>query len=317
MAEEFRGKGIHVLLGPGMDLMRNAKAGRGWENFGPDPYLNGEGAFATITGIERRRGGVREAPRREQPGALALRPQRARRRSHHARDWYPFLRGIEANVSTIVCADNQLNRTSSCHNAGLLGPTGLVRAAGFQGHVVSDWGATHDSVADNANAGLDMEQPGDWILIGGGVFGTGRGNLASAVNSGDVSTACINRMLARVLAPYYRLGQDSSYPAVNFDAQHPDGSGALNLGVSVRSAAHTALVREIGGASAVLLKNNRTVSGGVTTRGPPWGSGSNPLDFIVPPITTIQDFVSTFATISTSLSNDPVTATVPPVCTGS
>lgn len=37
---------------------------------------------------------------------------------------------------------------------------------GFAGYVVSDWGATHDSAADNANAGLDMEQPGDYIVIG-------------------------------------------------------------------------------------------------------------------------------------------------------
>lgn len=36
----------------------------------------------------------------------------------------------------------------------------------FSGYVVSDWGATHDSAADNANAGLDMEQPGDYIVIG-------------------------------------------------------------------------------------------------------------------------------------------------------
>jgi len=36
----------------------------------------------------------------------------------------------------------------------------------FSGYVVSDWGATHDSAADNANAGLDMEQPGDFIVIG-------------------------------------------------------------------------------------------------------------------------------------------------------
>jgi beta-glucosidase len=60
---------------------------------------------------------------------------------------------------------------------------------------------------------------------------------------------------------------------VNFDAQHSDGSGSLNLHVDVRSAAHTALVREIGGASAVLLKNNRTTTTGtatgVTTRGLP------------------------------------------------
>ncbi|KAG6865347.1 hypothetical protein C0991_003270, partial [Blastosporella zonata] len=57
------------------------------------------------------------------------------------------------------------------------------------------------------------------------------------------------------------------YPPVNFDAQHSDGSGDLNLNVSVRSNAHTALVREIASASAVLLKNNRT-----TTTGAPSGT---------------------------------------------
>lgn len=85
-----------------------------------------------------------------------------------------------------MCAYNRFNDTSSCHNAGLIGPNGLLRKNGFkggcfsvvcgsggplnfswnEGYVVSDWGATHDSAADNANAGLDMEQPGDFILIG-------------------------------------------------------------------------------------------------------------------------------------------------------
>jgi beta-glucosidase len=75
-----------------------------------------------------------------------------------------------------------MNGTSSCHHAGLLGPNGLLRTNGFKGthqftlpsdklhpssgFVVSDWGATHDLPSDNANAGLDMEQPGDWIVIG-------------------------------------------------------------------------------------------------------------------------------------------------------
>ncbi|KAG6873645.1 hypothetical protein C0995_013152 [Termitomyces sp. Mi166 len=80
-------------------------------------------------------------------------------------------------------------------------------------------------------------------------------------------------MITRILASWYRLGQDSGYPPVNFDAQHPDGSGSLNLNVSVRSDAHTALVREIASASAVLLKNNRTTTTGTpdwaTTRGLP------------------------------------------------
>jgi beta-glucosidase len=59
------------------------------------------------------------------------------------------------------------------------------------------------------------------------------------------------------------------YPPVSFNTQAPDGSGPLNENVNVRSDAHTLLVREIASASAVLLKNNQTTSGGVTTRGLP------------------------------------------------
>lgn len=66
----------------------------------------------------------------------------------------------------------------------------------------------------------------------------------------------MNEMVARILAPWYRLRQDDgTYPTPNFDVQHPDGSGSLNLGVSVRSVGHTSLAREIAAKSHVLLKN--------------------------------------------------------------
>ncbi|KAG8807101.1 hypothetical protein FRC17_004655 [Serendipita sp. 399] len=52
LGEEFRGKGIHVYLGPSLDIARNPKAGRNWEAFGPDPYLTGEAAYATIMGVQ-------------------------------------------------------------------------------------------------------------------------------------------------------------------------------------------------------------------------------------------------------------------------
>ena len=55
-----------------------------------------------------------------------------------------------------MCAYNRLNQTSSCHNGPLLNQM-LRKEGGFNGFVVSDWGATHDDAVDNANAGLDME----------------------------------------------------------------------------------------------------------------------------------------------------------------
>ncbi|KAJ7827358.1 glycoside hydrolase family 3 protein [Mycena olivaceomarginata] len=338
LGEEFRGKGINMHLGPALDLMRNPKAGRGWESFGPDPYLNGEAAFETITGIQSvgvmacAKHFIANNQEHWRYGLIA----EVDDRTMHEMYYYPFLRSIEANVSSVMCAYNQFNGTSSCHNAALIGPNGLLRRDGFQGFVVSDWGATHDSAADNANAGLDMEMPGDWILIGGGVFNSvlGIGSLESDVNSGQVPLSRMNQMVTRILAPWYRLGQDSGYPPVNFDAQHSDGSGANNLHVSVRSDAHTALAREIAADSAVLLKNvgqalplkatagrrvaivgkdallpnlncgdSNECDDGTMTIG--WGSGSNSLEFTVPPITALnQTFAVAGAVVTTSLSND-------------
>ncbi|KAG8680207.1 hypothetical protein FRC08_016474 [Ceratobasidium sp. 394] len=64
---------------------------------------------------------------------------------------------------------------------------------------MSDWGATHDNAATYANAGLDMEQPGDWILIGGGIYGDG---LKSAVNNGGVNATRLDEMVTRSIAPW-------------------------------------------------------------------------------------------------------------------
>ncbi|CAE6424546.1 unnamed protein product [Rhizoctonia solani] len=338
IGEEFRGKGIHIFLGPAMDIMRSPKAGRAWESFGPDPYLNGEGAYETIMGVQSV--GVTACAKH----LIANNQEHYRYtyssdiddRTLHEVYWYPFLRAIDADPGAFMCAYNRNNETYSCGDPALLGPNGLLRKeSNFKGLVMSDWGATHDTAATYANAGLDMEQPGDWILIGGGIYGNG---LKSAVNNGSVNTTRLDEMVARSIAPWYRFGQDTGFPATNFDAQKPDGSGSLNLNVNVRTAEHTSLVKEIASASAVLLKNSRT---GASGRGLPlalpksiaiigqdakkgstdcklnecndgtmsigWGSGSNSLDFLIAPY---DAFVSRVAsqgnqsTITASLSND-------------
>ncbi|KAF9533583.1 glycoside hydrolase family 3 protein [Crepidotus variabilis] len=342
IGEEYRGKGAHVFLGPAMDIMRNPKAGRGWESFGPDPYLNGEGAYETITGVQST--GVQACAKHflannQEHWRYGLSANLDDRTTHEIY-FYPFLRSIEAGVSSIMCAYNRFNDTSSCHNAGLIGPNGLMQTSGFKGYVVSDWGATHDSAADNANAGLDMEQPGDYIVIGGGAFYNG--GLKNAVNSGSVSQARLNQMVTHILAPFYRLGQDADFPLTNFDAQKRDGSGPRNLNINVRTPGHTALSREIAAASSVLLKNARGLdASGRTIRGLPalkgvaktvaivgqdakmlnkdcgelnecndgtmvvgWGSGSNSLDFVVPPIDALTSYLGNSATLTSSLSNN-------------
>ncbi|KAG8691629.1 hypothetical protein FRC11_014381 [Ceratobasidium sp. 423] len=377
IGEEFRGKGIHIFLGPAMDIVYALS--EGGKSLGEvrrppdipsgigltdrfaltasgltrksnlplhrsalsdhfDSYLNGEGAYETIMGVQS-------------VGVTACAKHLIGNNQEHYRYtyssdiddrtlrevyWYPFLRAIDADPGAFMCAYNRNNETYSCGDPALLGPNGLLRKeSNFKGLVMSDWGATHDTAATYANAGLDMEQPGDWILIGGGIYGNG---LKSAVNNGSVNTTRLDEMVARSIAPWYRFGQDSGFPDTNFDAQKPDGSGSLNLNVNVRTTEHTALVKEIASASAVLLKNSRTgtsgrglplalprsiaIIGQDAKKGPTdcklnecndgtmsigWGSGSNSLDFLIAPY---DAFVSRVAsqgnqtTITASLSND-------------
>ncbi|KAG8747394.1 hypothetical protein FRC10_001065 [Ceratobasidium sp. 414] len=363
-----------IFLGPAMDVMRSPKAGRAWERYVnilgissrlfPDRvevlvptrkpvfyllgcrYLNGEAAYETIMGVQN--AGVTACAKHlignNQEHYRYTYSSDIDDRTLHEVYWYPFLRAIDEHL----CAHT--TGTTRPTLAGIPPSWGLTACYGKReislspaaptlpfllGVVMSDWGATHDTAATYANAGLDMEQPGDWILIGGGIYGSG---LKNAVNNGSVNVTRLDEMVTRSIAPWYRFGQDSGFPATNFDAQHPDGSGSLNLNVNVRTDAHTALVKEIASASAVLLKNSRTASASVglplaipktiaivgqdAKKGPTdcklnecndgtmsvgWGSGSNSLDFLIAPYDALVSRVASQGNktiITASLSND-------------
>ena len=122
---------------------------------------------------------------------------------------------------------------------------GILRTElGFQGFVTSDWTAQHAGVA-SANAGLDLVMPD------GGYWGD---NLTEAVRNGSVSDTRINDMVTRILAAWFRLDQDQGYPEV--------GVYAYNVKhdiIDVRDD-HASLIREIGAAGTVLVKNvNKTL----------------------------------------------------------
>jgi beta-glucosidase len=104
----------------------------------------------------------------------------------------------------------------------------------------------------SAIAGLDMTMPGDVIIgLGGSYFGS---NLTAFVNNGTIPLSRVDDMAIRILAGWYLLGQDSaSYPQLNFNVFAPDDE-ATNGRVDVQDD-HYKVVREVGAASTVLLKN--------------------------------------------------------------
>ncbi|KAI9057104.1 glycoside hydrolase family 3 protein [Trametes sanguinea] len=256
MGAEFRGKGIHVALGPMMNMMRAPAAGRNWEGAGGDPYLTGELAFEAIQGVQSQ--GVQACAKHfinnEQEHFRDSSSSNVDDRCQHEIYAHPFLRSVQAGVASVMCSYKLVNGTFACENDKTI--NGILKGElGFQGYVMSDWYATH-STSPAVNSGLDMTMPGDEFF---GSFSTYFGNnLVNAVKSGDVPQARLDDMATRILAAWrvlqFMLGQDSEYPVVNFNSW----LSFLGKDVDVQGD-HADLIRTIGAASTVLLKNQGSV----------------------------------------------------------
>lgn len=108
-----------------------------------------------------------------------------------------------------MCSYNRLNQTYGCQNSKVL--NGILKGElGFQGYVMSDWGATH-SGAMAVNAGEDMDMPGN--IEGYQVFWSQ--HLVDAMKNSSISTARLDDMCHRVMTPYYHLKQNEGFPAID------------------------------------------------------------------------------------------------------
>ncbi|RAH70027.1 beta-glucosidase, partial [Aspergillus aculeatinus CBS 121060] len=286
IAQEHKAKGTHVVLGPiGGPLGRSAYNGRTWEGFAADPYLTGVCMEETIRGIQDE--GVQANAKHwvayEQetqrnptyaPDANATTyiqdsvSSNLDDRTMHEIYMWPFANALRARVASVMCSYNRINGSHACQNSYALNHL-LKTELGFQGYVMSDWGATHSGVA-SIESGMDMTMPGGFTVYGelwteGSYFGQ---NLTAAVRNGSVATTRLDDMIVRIMTPYFWLGQDNpAYPSVdasvgplNIDSP-PDTwlydwqfTGEQNRDVRGN---HSQLIRAHGAASTVLLKNER------------------------------------------------------------
>ena len=161
LAQEARACNLSVILGPGINMKRSPLCGRNFEYFSEDPFLAGELAVGIVDGIQsRRRRHVGQALRGQQPGGptgCASTPEVDERT---LREIYlpAFERVVKASQPwTVMCSYNKVNGLSASENRWLL--TSVLREEfGFDGLVVSDWGAVYDRVPALL-AGLDLEMP--------------------------------------------------------------------------------------------------------------------------------------------------------------
>ncbi|EPQ55735.1 glycoside hydrolase family 3 protein [Gloeophyllum trabeum ATCC 11539] len=313
MGQEFVGKGVHVQLGPMMNLGKNAQGGRNWEGFGADPFLAGEAAYETILGMQQ--GGVQACAKHyinnEQEYQRTMESSNVDDRTEHEIYAHPFMRSVMAGVASVMCSYNLINDTYACDNDKTMNQL-LKYEFGFQGYVQSDWSATHSTMS--ATAGLDMTMPGD-IAFGSNTSYFGA-NLTAFVQNGTISPERLDDMATRIVAAWYLLGQDSpAFPNVSFNAFNALDP-ATNAHIDVMDD-HYTVVREIGAASTILLKNvNDTLplkgvrsiamigsDAGPSLRGPNgytdrggddgilamgWGSGTDNFPWLISPLEAIQ-----------------------------
>ncbi|WP_280503975.1 glycoside hydrolase family 3 C-terminal domain-containing protein [Nocardia farcinica] len=233
LGHEARAAGVDVLLGPGINIKRDPRGGRNFEYFSEDPLLSGELGAAWVEGVQSTGVGASlkhfaannaEHDRMRSSSDIDARPLREiylRAFAHVVRSARPW---------TVMCSYNRINGVYAAEDRWLL--TELLRGEwGFDGVVVSDWGAVGDRVAA-VRAGMDLEMPGS----GGG----SDARVVAAVAAGELDPADLDASAGRMarLAERVRQGRQLDVPAADASAHH-------------------ALAREVAARCVVLLKNDR------------------------------------------------------------
>ena len=158
LADDCRERGVNLLLAPGMNIKRHPLNGRNFEYFSEDPYLAGTMAKAYVSGLQNKGVGAcikhfccnnLEYDRLHQSSEV---DERALREIYYR----PFAIACEAKPVSLMCSYNRINGTyGSEYKKGF---SVLREECGFDGAVISDWGAVRDRTAA-AIAGLDLEMP--------------------------------------------------------------------------------------------------------------------------------------------------------------
>lgn len=163
LGEEANALGVHVLLGPGLNIKRSPLCGRNFEYFSEDPYLSGKMAASYISGIQSQ--GVYSCPKH-----LAVNSQELRRMAMNSvvdertfRETYLTAFEIavkEGGAKAIMSSYNEINGVYANENKHLLQDI-LRKEWGFDGIVITDWGGSNDhALGVAAGSNLEMPAPG-------------------------------------------------------------------------------------------------------------------------------------------------------------
>ena len=237
LATETKAKGRQVILAPCVNIARIPMGGRNFESYGEDPYLTSHIAVNYIKGVQKE-------------NVVATVKHFAANNQEHQRDfvntivdertlneiYFPAFKAAvqEANVLAVMSAYNKLNDHYCSENDYLLIDK-LKKEWGFNGLVMSDWGAVHSTVP-TFNGGLDLEMPDGKYL--------NKETLLDKIKSGELSETKLDDKVKRILRVMFTIGL--------FDDYQYDKS-------AVNTPEHKQVALDIAKDGIVLLKNNNSI----------------------------------------------------------
>lgn len=230
IAQEARAMRVTTVLGPGVNIKRSQLCGRNFEYFSEDPLLSGRLGAAYVRGVQKNGVGVSVkhfCANNQEHLRMSIDSVVDERALHEI-----YLSAFEHIVKTerprtVMCSYNRLNGTYLSDHKHML--TDVLRESwGFEGLVMSDWGAVNDRV-EGIRAGMDLEMPGN--------SGMNDRKIVDAVRNGTLSENALDRVVLRVLDFVFTSSENETEGgAIGFEAHH-------------------AAARKAAAQSAVLLKN--------------------------------------------------------------
>jgi len=223
IGKEVKSKGRHVILGPCVNIARVPTGGRNFESFGEDPYLTSRIAVDYIKGVQKE-------------NVVATVKHFAANNQEYQRNfvnvvvderalneiYLPAFKAAvqEANILAVMSAYNKINDHYCSENDYILFDK-LKNEWGFNGLVMSDWGAVHSSIP-TFNSGLDLEMPSGKFL--------NKDSLLNKINSDELSELKLDDKVRRILRVMFTIGLFDNY---KYDSTKLHNDDHINLALDV------------------------------------------------------------------------------------
>lgn len=230
IGKEAQANDLSIVLGPAVNIKRSPLCGRNFEYYSEDPYLSGEAAAAYIDGVQAHHVGTsikHFAANNQEYKRVSCSSDVDERTLREI-----YLPAFETAVKkskpyTVMCSYNRLNGVFASEHPWLLTDV-LRREWGFEGYVMSDWGAVNDRV-EGIKAGMDLEMPGS--------YGMNDAEIVAAVKEGTLREEILDKTVERILNIIFEYADNREKQEFTLESDHE-------------------LAREIAEESMVLLKND-------------------------------------------------------------